>query len=231
MALDFTKAAARKQEVGLAPVNPFDLDAVKEKFGPYKEALKTMQTQAAAHEVTDAETLTQATTMAGEAKRLSKKADNLRKDLIADHQSFVKKVNAFTKQFAGPLTAIETGLKRKIGTYQYQAELKRREAERQAREKAEALQKKLDAEAKEKNVEPVKVQAPVMPTAPNVSRGEDGSSASIRRVWTFEVTDPAAVPREYCAPDPKLIREAVKAGVREIAGVNVFEDVQTVLRT
>jgi hypothetical protein len=230
MAIDFTKAVVRKQ-TAIVQVDPFDLDTVKEKFAPYREALEQMQKQAESHEVKDDETLTQATTMAGEAKRLAKKADNLRKDLIADHNEFVKKVNGFTKQFTDPLGAIEAGLKRKIGNYQYQQELQRREDERKAREEAEALQKKLDAEAKEKNVEPVHIQAPVMPTAPKVSRGEDGSSASIRKVWTFEIQDPAAVPREYCVPDPKLIREAVKAGIREISGVRVFEDVQTVLRT
>jgi hypothetical protein len=41
--------------------------------------------------------------------------------------------------------------------------------------------------------------------------------------WTFEITDSAAVPRPYCEPVDSLLRKAVKAGVREIAGVRIYE--------
>lgn len=230
MALDFA-AAAKGRQNEVTPYKPFDIDAVKIAFEPYRLALVEMRKQAEAHQVTDEESLTQATTMAGDAKRLAKSVDQSRKAAIEDHQAFVKRVNAFAKSFTEPLGGIESSLKGKIGQYQYKKELERREAERKAQEEAKALQKKLDAEAKEMGVESVKVQAPTIPTAPKVSRGEDGSSASIRKTWTFEIQDPAQVPREFCSPDPKLLREAVKAGLRKIAGVKIYEEITTVLRT
>lgn len=54
---------------------------------------------------------------------------------------------------------------------------------------------------------------------------------SAKTIWKHEVTDPAAVPREYCTPDDKAIAFAVKSGVRSIPGVRVYEDKQFVVHT
>ena len=44
------------------------------------------------------------------------------------------------------------------------------------------------------------------------------------------VVDPMTVPREYLVVDEKAIRAAVRAGVREIAGVRIYEDVEMAVR-
>lgn len=51
-----------------------------------------------------------------------------------------------------------------------------------------------------------------------------------KKVWTFAVKDESQVPREYLSVDEKKIRDAVRAGVREIPGVDVFQDTQIVIR-
>ena len=48
---------------------------------------------------------------------------------------------------------------------------------------------------------------------------------------TFEITNEAEVPREYCKPDPSSIRQAVQMGTRDMPGVRIFEDLTTVFRT
>ncbi|MFA5359317.1 MAG: hypothetical protein WC310_05910 [Patescibacteria group bacterium] len=58
-------------------------------------------------------------------------------------------------------------------------------------------------------------------SAVTVLGGNGATTASIE--WTFEVVQPLLVPREFCEPVDKLIREAVKGGKREIAGVRIFE--------
>jgi len=109
--------------------------------------------------------------------------------------------------------------------------LERREAERKAQEEVRKLQAKLDAQAKKTGVAPIQVQAPVMVPQKTVSRSDNGSAAHIRRVWKAEIVDVQAVPREFCSPDMRLINEAVKAGIREVPGLRIFEDIQTILRT
>jgi hypothetical protein len=75
----------------------------------------------------------------------------------------------------------------------------------------------------------VQVEAPFIPQSSGPVRTAEGT-ASIKKVWKFEVTDAQAVPREYLVVDERAIRQAVAAGVRAIAGVNIFEESQVAIR-
>lgn len=47
-----------------------------------------------------------------------------------------------------------------------------------------------------------------------------------RSMWTFEITDANAIPREFCIPGLKLIADAVKKNhTIEIPGVRIYEDI------
>ena len=56
------------------------------------------------------------------------------------------------------------------------------------------------------------------------------STEGIRHVWTFEVKDLYQVPHEYLMLDEQKVRQAVRAGKREIAGLSIFQKQQTVYR-
>ncbi|MFZ4440571.1 MAG: hypothetical protein ACOYOS_19305 [Syntrophales bacterium] len=105
-----------------------------------------------------------------------------------------------------------------------QAELaalsKKAEEERQT-----ALKLAEEEAAKIAVVAPV-VTVPVVQDTPKVTRTENGSSSYTKNPWVFEVTDAAAVPREYTTVDEKKIRDAVKMGVRAIDGVRIFQSTQ-----
>jgi hypothetical protein len=127
-----------------------------------------------------------------------------------------------------------------------------RAAERQRidRERAEAERARIDAALKEEQerqraaaaVQPAlkaqheaaaeqaavkQQQAELAVPMPQVKgvRTEDGKK-TYHEVWTFEVINPADVPREYCVPSQSLLAAAVKAGKRskDLPGVNVFQD-------
>lgn len=61
------------------------------------------------------------------------------------------------------------------------------------------------------------------PAAPVVIRGDFGSSAFAVERWDYEVLDPAAVPLGYLTIDEDAVRQAIAAGVREIAGLRIFQ--------
>lgn len=269
-----------------------DLDVVRPRFEDYKNEAQRIVSDAKEIIVQDQEGLNIAVMIGGNAKKIAKAIDVQRKATILEPSEFVRGVNAICKTITDALDEAERVTKQKIGQYQAKAELERREAERKAREAAEALQRKLreeaeaanrkaqeearkraeeeqrvkrereEAEARERGakaaelkaladkaererleairqaeeeaaknaVEAPTVIAPVVQDTPNVTRTEAGS-ASQRKVWTFEIIDPAEVPREFCSPDPAKIRDAVKMGGRMIAGVRIFEDVKTVFRS
>lgn len=57
---------------------------------------------------------------------------------------------------------------------------------------------------------------------------------SMKSVWKMEVTDASAVPREYCAPDEKLLKKLARETTTrppEIPGVRFFRDTRTTVRS
>jgi hypothetical protein len=59
---------------------------------------------------------------------------------------------------------------------------------------------------------------------PTHIRGDYGSTAYVRKVWTFEVVDLDQVPREYMSLDTDVVREAInKDAVRDIPGLRVYQ--------
>jgi hypothetical protein len=237
--VELSKLTKRKAEVfdeildkpALVDSKRFDMESVKISFNRYHQAIKEMGIQAQEYKIGSEESLKGAVAMAGQVKSLFKEIEDQRKATVSNPNKFVKSVNGFVKEFTSKLGRIETVLKSKIGQYQYQRELERREAERKAQEEAEALQKRLDEEAKERGVEPIKVETPVIPKDESVARAETGASAHVRKQWKGEILDPGKVPRTFCSPDMVKINEAIRAGIREIPGVKIYEDISTVLRT
>jgi len=164
------------------------------------------------------------------AKQLFKKIDGQRKATVDDPSQFVRTVNNFAKTFTDRLKKIEDGLKKKISDHNYRMELERREQERKAREAAEKLQAQLDEEAKEKQVEPVKIPVPVVPEPEHVTRTETGASYQRLR-WDYEIIDESIIPRDCLLVNDKIIRQKIAMGLRDIPGIRIYEKSTTVFRS
>jgi len=229
MSVDFNAALDTPAEI-LPPVPILSLEAVKPQFAAYVAQVDRMLADAQAIEIKDDATMSFAVALGGEASKISKAIDAKRKLVTADASDYVKSVNGFAKLFTDKLDAAVRTVKGKISSYQAKVEIARREAEKRAQEEARKLQDDLNKEAEEKGVEPVQVIPPTIPEEKKIVHTETGASAHFRTVWKAEVVDDAAVPRNFCTPDMRKINDAVKAGVREIAGVRIWEDKQPVLR-
>jgi hypothetical protein len=215
-----------------------DIAEARQSMAVYDAEVDGMVSEAKVLVVSNPEAAQAAVALAGQAKALGKKIEAVRVKAIEEPMAYVKQVNALARFFLDRLVldakktnqeSVEGILKKKIGDYQYKAELARREAERMAQEEVKALQARLDAEAAKTGIEAPTVVAPVIQQE-KVIRSETGASSHSRTTWKGEIVDAASVPREYCSPDQKKINEAIKMGVREIPGVRIFEDVQTILR-
>lgn len=117
----------------------------------------------------------------------------------------------------------------------------REEAAKKAQEAEEALKNEKDAAARaalERTIAeeteaanaPMQVAvAPVIPEIPKAVRTESGSAHQKKR-WICRIVTPADVPRQYCGPIQTLLNEAVKSGVRHIAGCVIEEISETTFR-
>lgn len=174
-----------------------------------------------------------------------KELDALRKSRVGPLNEEVKAVNALFKVLTDPGEALvgKGGkLERMLLAYRQvkQARVRRQqeEARRQQVEAAQAEEAALIAASEAKTAE-AREEAMAQAEAASVAQATatlaeplampvgvrtDSGSAGARKVWKFEIVDALKVPRAYCAPDERQIRAAVASGVREIAGVNIFED-------
>jgi len=105
----------------------------------------------------------------------------------------------------------------------------RKEAEDKALEEAGKLEAQGDVEGAtrvvDEGAELAESTGPAHRTGP--VRGYTAGAASFREVWQHEIEDPEQVPREYCSPDERKIREAVRRDenpVREIPGVRIWPE-------
>lgn len=148
-----------------------------------------------------------------------KKAEALRKLFTDPLNQSLKAINGFFKNLTAPLDEADTIIRNKVLMF-------RKAEEERARKEAEELQRKLEEEAKKQaemgNKEVIPPPPVVAQTPPTTMTAKNGS-ATVRKVWDFEIEDEGAIPREYLIPDTTKIRQAIKDGVREIAGIRIFQ--------
>lgn len=212
------------------PVDIYSLQPVQDQLEQFKAVIAAMVQEAQTITVHDPDTAKTAVSLGSKAKKKGKEIEAARKDIVGPHNDFVSAVNRLAKDCSGPLSQIEMILKKKINEYETRQRLELAKAQEVARREAARIQAEIDANAQAAGVKAPVVVAPVLPEAPAAIRTEEGS-ASQRKEWTFEVVDPQAVPRDYLLVDERAIRDAVRRGIRQIQGVNIFEHTKTIFRT
>jgi hypothetical protein len=188
------------------------------------------------------ETVIGATNLLGFIKQSKKQFEDKRTGYVKPLNDQVKQVNDAFKTITAPLDSAETILKQKVLIYNREQEKKRQEEiariERERKE-AEERQRALEAEHEARRLDALATDGEIIPDLPpaeiapvelppelpTMTRTALGS-ATVKKVWMFEVAFPAEVPRQYLIIDERLIREAVRAGVREIPGVRIYQDDQ-----
>ncbi len=169
--------------------------------------------------------------IAGNNKRLEAQRVSLVKPLN-DH---VKFINGQFRDWMEPLKSANEIVRSKVLTYT--REQARLAAEAQAAEdrRIRAEEARLAEEAKTAvqpaaPAPPPPMRAPI-PVAPQKTTRSPLATTTVKKVWQYEITDPDAVPREYLVVDEKKIAAVVRAGVRSIAGVRIFETEQLAVRS
>lgn len=212
--------------------NPFDLAKVQEAFEPYMEKIQEMRGKVEALEITDEDSLQLMVEMAAQLKKLEKTLETQRLEIVDQPTKFTRSVNAFVKQFKDELAKAVFAAKVKIGADLKKKQAAAQEAQKKADEEAARQQAKLTKQAKDTGIEPIKPMAPVIPIAKDKTRTEEGLASTAKRwVWKIKEDGLEVIPREYLQPDSKALNEAVKAGVRDIPGVDIFEETSVKIRT
>lgn len=182
------------------------------------------------------------------------------KEIAQKKKDFKAQRDKYVKPMKDSIKAIDEKLQEPIKTLEkmeaivretlnnYLAEVNRREQERLALEKKKAEEEAL---RKMEELEQAKLQSGEYDevTQKAIARTVDHeqnkiveattkqekinlstSGASVSMVWDFEIIDKAQIPLEFLKVDETAIRNAIRAGEREISGVKIFQKPQLSLR-
>lgn len=127
---------------------------------------------------------------------------NREKELITPIEEVIQKADDLIQQFNARIAAQQQAMLDKI-----------------AREEQERLQE-------EGNAEQVRQESQFKRQIAVAQHSTEG----VRKIWTFEVKDLSQVPREYLMLDEQKVRQAIREGKRDIAGLCIFQKQQTVYR-
>jgi len=198
------------------------------------------------HRVKDQTEADQGLFLAKQVKNFEKLVEERRKEIVGPLNDEVKKINAYAKSIIEPLSKAETHLKRELLSWDKVLEeertKKRLEAEELFRQQQAALaaaEEKLKVDdlfgndpkmfLKEASLDQAKIEVK-QELVENLKEADSIKVSGVQKFWTFEVVDESLIPREYFELKPSLIRAAITAGKREIAGIRIFQESRMSIR-
>jgi hypothetical protein len=159
--------------------------------------------------------LTEGTFLLSRFSKASKTIEDQRVAFTKPLNESLKSINTFFKTFSTPIKEADSELRNKLAKHRREMEYKRLEAQM----KVEENNKKLVEEAKAKGL-PI-IDPSILPVVPDMPKTVGG--VTVKKVWTFNIDDKTKVPQEYLVVDETKIRTAIRQGVREIAGVTIYQ--------
>lgn len=168
--------------------------------------------------VQDKDSLTAAVNFLGKIASAKKEVDSRRRFFVDPLNQQVKNINDLFRDYSDPLGEADRIIRNKVLIYQAE------EARRVAEEQQKALEE-AKAQAEEASKHPTEEFIPIpinIVEEPEKTVRAGAGSATTRQVWTFKIVDSSRVPDEYKVIDEKKIAAVVRAGVRNIPGVEIY---------
>lgn len=161
-----------------------------------------------------------------------KEFEATRKALVKPLNDHVGNINLMFKGSIVPLVKMENEVKGNMLEYRKKETLeieKKRyeEAERQRKEfekqQAEKL-KEADSRKEKKEIKKEEFEADISEIKQDSVVKSESGSVRVKKIWSFEIEDKTQIPARYKIVDERLIRKAIKDGIREIPGIKIFQE-------
>lgn len=183
--------------------------------------------------ITEASHEARAVEFLAQVKRRAKIVDDKRKEYVAPLKAVIDNVNADFKSILLPLEEAErivkAGMTAWRGSQDFRdAEKVRLDAEENLRRSVEDATARMTSESFEGAQIAAAELNEAKASAPRTVESQSGQ-ARFRKDWKFEIVDPSSVPRELCSPDEKIIRAFIKTGMREMAGLRIWEETTPII--
>ncbi len=157
----------------------------------------------------------EAINLVAKVKSYSKKIDEVRKRINEPYKKMINYNNDKAKPFTDRLERIEYILKGKIDSWKRKFE----EEQKQKEEEAKLFQAAVSLEAN-----------PFMAVSTDRLKSSD-ALAYERSEWKFQVESLSEVPLQYLMVNEEKVKALLKAGMREIPGLKIYEEKKTIIRS
>jgi len=209
-------------ETALVKVKP-ESDLQVQAF--YQEALRALE-YAEARSIVKAEDLKPATEDLALISKLKRSMEERRKEYLKPLDDHRRAINDAFKMMMTPIERADAITRDKILAFQLKQKLIREEQERINALRLEAAQKEMELKGE------ITESVNLVEVSLEVKRVQtDLGTAGMRDNWTYEVIDFLSLPNEYKVPDAAKIGKVVRAGLRNIPGVRIFNEPILVVNT
>ena len=162
--------------------------------------------------------------------KLTKAVEERRVEYVKPLNDYVSQFNLAFKKLSEPLKEAKRITDHQIMTFQRQAAEARRKAEEaQAVANAEALRKAQEIKETTGVIEDIKPEVIDLPPEATTKVRTDFGTASQVDNWKYRIVDEKLIPLKYFKLDEVYIGKAVRAGERDIPGLEIYND--PILRT
>ena len=201
-----------------------------------KKDIALLSTQAQTLIVQDEVTFAGAADFLSKVKVRIKRLDAMKEDLTRPFADALKEARNKFKMMSEPYEQMEASLKSKMNAY---IQLKEAQAQKEAyeaklkadEENNKRILEQKEAEAKGEPVKEVEMVEAAQVEAPKTQVRTESGMAYVQKRWKARITDEKIVPREFLGVDQVKVNDAIKSGVREIPGIEIFEESTVAVRT
>ena len=196
-----------------------------------QEIVPTLIDRANAFEVDTDQQYENGSQVLGYLKTQATSLDKLRKHFKQPILESGRRIDTFFKELTAPAKEAIEIVNDKMGVWWRIKDEERKKAEEQARiaerdrMKAQMERERIQKDMEAEGVEVEEEDLPPVPEAVIVPEVIQASSTSIRKTWSYTIQDGGKIPRIYLEPSNKLIMQSIHDGVREIPGLEIFQEI------
>jgi len=208
-------------DTAVVKLNPHADAAIRE-F--YEKALK-LRTFAASLVVDSADSAKLATDTLSTIAQVKKGLKEKREEFVKPLNGHVKAVNDAFKALSEPIEEADRTVREKVAAHLKAEQARREEEQRINRLRQEAAE--AEARLTGAPAEPVQL---IHSPGPERTVTESGAMGG-RKIWKWELEDLSKVPDEYKILNEALIGKVVRAGMRNIPGIRIYQETIVTVET
>jgi len=196
-----------------------------------REIVPTLVERAVSFKVDSDATYEKGSQVLNYLKTQSATLDKLRKHFKQPILESGRRIDNFFKELTQPAKEAIEIVDGKMGVWWRIKEEERQKALEEARiaeaerVKAEQERERIQKDMKAEGIEAEEEDLPELPAAVIVPEVIQASGTNVRKTWDFTVMELKKVPRIYLKLDEQAIRASIRDGVRDIPGLEIFEEV------